>query len=42
MSLCLYHCSRGHLDIVTFLVTTGGADVNVEINGWTPLHIACE
>ena len=40
--LCLFHCSGGHLDIVTFLVTTGRVDINSKNNkGETPLHKAC-
>ena len=43
MSVCLCHCSRGNLDIVTFLVATGRADVNSkDSRGQTPLHKACE
>ena len=40
---CLCHCSGGHIDIVTWLVTTGHVDVNsVDDYGQTPLHKACE
>ena len=34
--------SKGNLDVVTFLVTTGNADVNSkDKNGDTPLNLAC-
>ena len=40
---CLCHCSRGHLNIVTFLITTDRADAYCkDRSGETPLHKACE
>ena len=38
----LFHCSNGHLDVVTYLVQKCGANVNSsDIQNWTPLHHAC-
>ena len=42
MCISLCHSSESNLEIVTFLVTTGQADVNSKDNdGQTPLHRAC-
>ena len=39
-----YFLSRkGHLDIVTYLITTCQVDVNaIDEDKWTPLHEACK
>ena len=44
MSLCLCHCSQGHVEIVKFLVTNSKSDVNAKDSryGMTPLHWACQ
>ena len=40
--LCIYHSRKGHLEIVTNLVTSTNADVNSKDDeGQTALHNAC-
>ena len=41
--LFLKYCSRGHLDVVRYLVTEADGNPNVGDNdGETPLHKACK
>ena len=42
MSLCLYHCRKGHLEVVKLLLMNSKLDVNnKDDSGQTPLHLAC-